>query len=280
MTEAPMAERWHRAISDLQCDEREAEDMRQDWTCGLIAAACLAVLPMGQAGAANERSEWLPYEISIAGVGIGNLDLSIRRNAERYSVRAEGSYRVMFWSGAIKGEAEGVIGAAGPAPERFEISNLDDDPSATWIDFDAARGPVRWRRTPPAPPEWSEGRLRLQDDHLTGALDPISALSALALVQGPVAPAALCDREVRVFTGFVVFALELDGVAKAQAGRVACNTRYRALSGHREGSNLVDRLSEPGALTLSFLARPGGAWVPERITILTRVGTLALSMSD
>jgi hypothetical protein len=72
--------------------------------------------------------------------------------------------------------------------------------------------------------------------------------------------------------------LELDGVVEAKAGRVACNTRYRPLSGHREGSNLVDRLSEPGALTLSFLARPGGAWVPERI--LTRVGTLALSMSD
>jgi hypothetical protein len=68
---------------------------------------------MGQAGAANEQ---LPYQISIASVGIGNLDLSIRRNAERYSVRAEGSYRVMFWSGAIKGEAEGVIGARGPGP--------------------------------------------------------------------------------------------------------------------------------------------------------------------
>lgn len=49
---------------------------------------------------------------------------------------------------------------------------------------------------------------------------------------------------------------------------------------HRERSSLVDRLSEPDAITLSFLARPSGAWMPERITILTRVGTLALSMSD
>jgi hypothetical protein len=51
------------------------------------------------------------------------------------SVRAEGSYRVIFWSGAIEGEAEGLIAAAGPAPQRFETSDVDDNPSATWIDF-------------------------------------------------------------------------------------------------------------------------------------------------
>ena len=108
----------------------------------------------------------------------------------------------------------------------------------------------------------------------------LSALLAAVKVQGPVTPAALCDRELRVFTGFVVFALDLVGVAEAKAGRVACNTRYHALSGHRERSSLVDRLSEPDAITLSFLARPGGAWVPDRITILTRIGTLVLSISN
>ncbi|MEM8597104.1 MAG: hypothetical protein AAGF76_11625 [Pseudomonadota bacterium] len=245
---------------------------------GFVTAFALIASPATPGASLGATA--LSYRISVAGIGIGDLDLAITRDAGRYAVSAEGSYRVMFWSGAIRGEAEGLIEADGPAPERFEISDDDDDPSRTRIDFDPTRGPVAWQRIPPAPAEWTAGRLDLRDDHLAGALDPISALTSLAFVGAPVSPDALCDRELRVFTGFVVFRLDLDGVRSRSSDRVSCNTRYRPLSGHRADSSSVDRLSVPDAIEASFLAHPSGTWVPERISLPTRVGTLALSIDD
>ncbi|MEM9783724.1 MAG: DUF3108 domain-containing protein [Pseudomonadota bacterium] len=242
-----------------------------------FAAAIAAAPPAAASGIGLDR---VPYRVSIAGIGIGDLDLELQREAERYAIRAEGSYRVLFWSGEVEGQVEGRIDAAGPRPQSFRLSNQDEDPSITEIEFDPTAGPVRWERNPPAPAEWSEGRMQLRDEHLVGALDPISALASISLIPAPVEATALCERDIRIFTGFVVFDLVLDGVERESPSSVACQARYRPLSGHRAGSKSVSRMSAPDAIEVSFLAHPDGAWVAERIALPTSIGTLALTIED
>lgn len=251
------------------------------WQIGASVVALVAAVTLSGPATSNSPSDdRLPYRVSISGIGIGDLELVLEREAAQYAVRAEGSYRVLFWSGALEGKAEGEIDEAGPSPRHFRLSNRDDEPSTTEIEFDPAEGPVRWQRTPPAPAEWSEGRLELRDEHLVGALDPISALAAVALIPTEVDAAALCERALRVFTGFVVFDLVLDGVTEQSAERVACRTRYRPLSGHRAESSSVSRLSAPDAIEVSFLPHPDGAWIAERIALPTSIGTLALTIAQ
>lgn len=253
-------------------------DCRKICLCGIaLSVLAFAALP---SRAVNANGGAVPYRVSLSGIGIGDLALEVTRGPDFYAVEADGSYRVLFWSGEINGQTIGQIGSAGPEPAQFRISSVSDNPSSTRIDFDPSRGPTYWQRIPPAPAEWSEGRMALRDEHLEGALDPLTALSALALVAEPVSPASLCDREIRVFTGFVVFALVLEGAGEAETAGIACAARYQPLSGHRAGSSMVSRLTEPGAIDVSFLPSADGTWHLERIALPTSAGTLAVTIQE
>ncbi|MEM6972250.1 MAG: hypothetical protein AAF577_05535 [Pseudomonadota bacterium] len=230
-----------------------------------------------RAGTVDGEPHRIPYRIAVAGIGIGDLDLILSREQDRYAVRADGDYRVLFWSGAIAGEAEGMVSPEGPRPERFRIASDGENGGETVIDFDPANGPSRWERIPPAPAEWSEDRLPLVQDHLRTALDPITAIASSALQAAGEGASGLCQRDLRIFTGFVVFELGFTGAARAEDGRVTCPVAYRPLSGHRAGSSSVERLSEPGAIEIAFEELKSGVWVPARIALPTRIGTLTVT---
>lgn len=244
----------------------------------LIASiALLGVVPASGSLAAELRHDkQVGYEIALAGINVGDLALDMRRNGDAYDVRAEGSYRVLFWSGTLSGMVVGKVAPAGVRPSRYEVSTQNDTPSTTVIEFETSLGPTSWQRIPEAPAEWTEGRIALQRDHLRPALDPVSAIVASALeLSGGSAP-EVCDRAVRIFTGFSVFELEFDGVRESEDSRVFCTVTYRALSGHRANSRGVERLSQPGEIEIAFDRLPGGYWFPGRIALPTGIGTLTI----
>ena len=222
------------------------------------AATALALtLADGTAQAMNE--DRASYRIALAGISVADMEIAVQRDGDRYNARLEGNYQVLFWSGGVSSRSIGEIGAAGPNPSRFETSNKSDEPSRTVIEFGKLEGPVQWQRTPPAPTEWTEGRTPLQKSHLRSALDPVSAIASSAI--GPIGTTAddVCNRNVRIFTGTTVFELQLMGVLESGSDHVRCAVTYQPLSGHREDSASVERLSKPGSIQISFDRLPSGA---------------------
>lgn len=242
--------------------------------------ASLCVVALGYAGAASateqSASERVGYEIALAGINVGDLAIELDRDGDLYNVRAEGSYRVLFWSGTLSSTVFGEVSADGLRPSRYMVSSQSASPSKTVIEFEPAIGPTTWQRTPKAPSEWTEGRIELQRDHLRPAVDPISAIVASALASAEGATPEVCERAIRIFTGFTVFELDFNGAKPGDAGRVECEVTYRPLSGHRAESQGVERLSQPGSIRIAFDRLPGGNWFPGRISLPTRIGTLTI----
>lgn len=238
----------------------------------------LVILTTGIAGFASHAmsEERATYSVTLAGIGIADLEIAVRRDGDRYAAELNGNYSVLFWSGGVSSRSTGKIGASGPSPSHFETNSKSDEPSTTVIQFRQSEGPVDWKRTPAAPAEWTEGRIPLEKIHLLNALDPVSAIasSALGSIEGS-AP-DVCERAVRIFTGTTVFELQFMGVVSGAQDRVTCAVGYRPLSGHREDSSSVARLSKPGSITVAFDRLGSGVWVPAHVTLPTRVGKLVV----
>ncbi|MEM1298570.1 MAG: hypothetical protein AAGH68_04755 [Pseudomonadota bacterium] len=248
----------------------------KNWSPTIFAVA-LAFFNL--CGARAEAENRVAYSIALAGIGIGDMEIAVSREGLQYDARLEGSYRVLFWSGELFSRAVGKVAPQGPSPSSYRSTSRSDDPSETVINFDLGQGPVDWNRTPPAPAEWREGRLPLNKEHLRDALDPVTALAASALGSfGGTAP-DVCEKAVRIFTGFVVFELDFQGVGVKQGNRIACSVIYRPLSGHRADSSSVARLAEPGSIEILFEQLNGGVWLPARVSLPTRVGSLVVERS-
>lgn len=237
----------------------------------------IGFLGLGLACSHALAEERATYRVALAGIGIADLEIAVRRDGDRYDAELSGNYNVLFWSGGVSSKSTGQIAATGPEPSRFESSNRNsDEPSVTVIEFEPSEGPVDWKRTPPAPKEWTEGRLPLQPGHLQSALDPVSAIASAALGTIDASTPDVCDRDVRIFTGTTVFELQFMGASASNGDRVSCAVAYRPLSGHRKDSSSVERLSQPGSIKVSFDRLPSGAWVPGHVTLPTRVGPLVV----
>ncbi|MEM9061421.1 MAG: DUF3108 domain-containing protein [Pseudomonadota bacterium] len=246
----------------------------------IATAGLMALLPITAASAAEDlQTEQVGYRVALAGINVADLDLQIRRSGDRYDVQAQGSYRVLFWSGALSSTVSGKIVPNGLQPDRYKVSTESSSPSTTVIEFEPAQGPTSWERTPVAPSEWTEGRVPLERDHLKPALDPISAIVVSALWSANGATPTVCEEAIRIFTGLTVFELDFDGAQPDGYDRVICDVTYRALSGHRAESSGVKRLSGPGTIEIAFDRLPGGNWFPGYISLPTGVGKLTIQRS-
>ncbi|MEM1159893.1 MAG: DUF3108 domain-containing protein [Pseudomonadota bacterium] len=242
-----------------------------------MTLACLtAVFVYSQEVRAEDR---LAYTIQLAGIDVGDMEIAVERAGDRYDAKLDGRYSILFWSGSWLSQSFGTVDPNGPVPSRFQSNSESDEPAVTVINFKDPDGPVDWRRTPPAPAEWTEGRLPLQKQHLRTALDPVSALAASVLGSVGGQSPDVCKRAVRIFTGTVVFELDFRGAKPARGNRVMCDVAYRPLSGHRQDSGSVERLSEPGSIEISFDRLPDGGWLPSRVSLPTPIGSLVVERS-
>lgn len=231
----------------------------------LILAALIA-LP-----AAASRGGGAVYDLSIAGVPIGEARLEARREGARYALEASADVGFLFWGGVGQARTEGAAGVSlTPSAYRLTYQGATT-PGRVEIDFDGARA-VRWDREPPIPPEYAEGRVAVAPDHLGDVLDPLSALVIAAPADA--APDQLCRRVLPVFSGYTRFDLALTGAASVGPdGAVACSVAYRPVSGHRADSAGVRRVSAPGAVSIALAPLVDGLWGPQRIAVATRFGT-------
>ena len=237
-----------------------------------IPSALIAMIAASSAMAAPDIATEETYELSLAGIDIGEAVLTLDAQGENYAVTVDGGYSFLFWSGAARIEAAGVRGEAGLSPRSYRsrlVSSTRD--VRTEIDFDdSGVSDAEFRSEPPFDPKEFGDRVPVEDDDLVGARDPVSAFLILAKTG-----AEACSGLLPVFSGIVRFDLRLSAVESDDPSKSVCATEYQPVSGHRRESGEVDRLRESG-LDIAFFEIAPGLWAPERLGFRTLFGTLAL----
>lgn len=248
---------------------------------GLAAAALLAAAVSAVAGARASRDAGVLYDLSIAGVPIGEATLRVVLDEGRYRVEGTADVGFLFWGGSGRAVSEGRATAEGLAPESYRLRYEGATrPGAIDIAFEQGRA-ARWERRPDwtrdDPEDEEEERVALRAEDLAGVLDPLSALVIPA--PADIGAEALCRRVRPVFTGYTRFDLDLGGAAAGPAaapGAVVCAARYRPVSGHRVDSRSAERMQQPGAFSVRLALVGEGVWGPDRVALRTPFGTFEL----
>lgn len=243
-----------------------------------LAIGALAALSAGPTSAT--RSPGAAYDLSIAGLPIGEATLDVAIDGARYVVDATADFGFLFWGGRGGARSEGLVADGRLRPERYRLAYEGvRRPGRAEIDFEDGRA-VRWTNEPQPEGDWAEGRTEVEPFHLADVIDPLAALVAPLPADAP--HAAVCARLAPVFSGLTRFDLELTGAQgpadpAAPEGAVTCETRYRPVAGHRPDSPGVARLQRPGAVSLTLAPIGQEAWAPLRLALETRFGPFVMT---
>ncbi len=221
-------------------------------------------------GLAQTKSAAIDYQISIAGLEIGEIAVMYEEIEGAYAIDLDGEFRFLFVSGAAEGRVTGAKDDGGFSPDAYRLRF--DGPTREVISdirFDAGQ-PDAWSIMPEPEPEWLDGRIPLADSDMPGAVDPVSAF----LVPASSATEA-CTRQQKVFSGFVRFDLTLTPGAPEANGVIPCVVGYQPVSGHRVDSEGVARLRAGEGLQVSMAELAPGVWAPHFLGFKTPIGTLA-----
>lgn len=237
---------------------------------GLAGALCLAALGAGATAPLESVPDGsVAYRLSIAGIPIGSAAMTVTLRDGRYAIDGTADFGFLFWGGTGGARAEGTAAGGALRPERYRLAYEGlRRPGGVSIDFAGGRA-VRWESFPPPPPEFAEGRIAVTEAHLTGVLDPLSALVIPAPQTAD--PDAVCRRLLPVFSGYTRFDLQLTGATAHGAG-VACAASYRPVAGHRPDSRSVARITAPGAFEVALAPISPEVWGPARVAVQTRFG--------
>lgn len=250
----------------------------------LPAAVVLALLAL------PARAETLEavYDLSLAGLPIGQATLGVRLNGDAYKldVRAKlTGLAGLLTGGKGAGSAAGSAIGARVMPASYALNSAGSSGNVV-VRMSMNQGNVAAVEiTPPLDPRIE--RVPVADEHRRGIVDPVSALLMPLPGKGPMTEAAACNRTLPVFDGAGRFDVALSYSGSRQvsipgyAGPVAvCSARYVPISGHRPNRKATQFMAENRELE-AWLAPVEGTrmLVPLRISVKTMVGTTIIEAS-
>ena len=248
-------------------------------SCLLAGAVLTAMAPPV---AADEG--WAPvvharYALRYNGINVGHLDVTSKVGAKDYSVSGNGEVSVLF--GAIKwagtSSVSGAIHASAPQPKTYAFDWRNNKKGGT----------IRLGYTGPKassiavePPAGTGGdHVPLRPEHMTGNLDPLTAVLMLTRTGGQ----PPCDRRVNIFDGKqrydIVYTLKRHTrIPPAKAGGPSsvgfvCRAMFEPIAGHRDNAaNKAYAANRDVEVVMRQV--PGTAlMVPASVTIPTAWGT-------
>ena len=233
--------------------------IRRSIKLGMLALGAAAALAAGAAQPA--QTDAATYDLSIAGMRLGSVQVSGRQEGARYSAagRVTPNAVVGAVTGyAFDGRASGTVAGDGRLiPDRFVADS--SSPRAK------RRTEIEWRDGAPVRVSVEPPRRRPADpSQVVGALDPVSAGFAI-LRDNP--PERICNARFDVFDGSRRSRLSL-GEAQARDGGYVCAGVYARVEG--ESHSLSNQDEYP--FTLTFAPNGDGTVRLVRIETQTRLG--------
>jgi Protein of unknown function (DUF3108) len=254
-----------------------------------FVVAVMAVTSVGSASLA-EPAVAVPgrvradYAILFNGIELGRFVWNSTTKNGQYTLSSDAKLTALF--GAYKWQ--GITRAAG------SFSKGDVRPSAYGFKFDAtdkngqvemrfAKGRITDVEALPVD-EGSSDRIPLQPSHMTGALDPLSAVMALSTpVGGKLSAGSPCQRRVAVFDGKQRFDLVLSFVRKEKvnvagaAMAFVCRIRYVPIAGHKNNGDTRYMTDNTGIEIWLAPIEYANVYVPTNIVIPTWAGTAEIA---
>jgi len=242
-----------------------------------MTLACLT----GPAAAGGTKTVSSVYSVSVGGLSVATLSLEAVLSDRSYSL--SGSGRVTGIASVIaptegSSRSSGAFNSQRVLPQGFSHVESSRERNVS-IDIDLRAGDVQKVAVAPRI-EQDPQRVPVEARHMRDVLDPLSALIVRVPGDGPLVSERACNRSVPVFNGYARFdvALTYVGVREVRSEQgysgpvVACEARYRPISGHRPWKASVKRAQQ--ASVEVWLAPVEGTRVllPYRAAVDTSLG--------
>lgn len=258
---------------------------------GLAAASALALVgSSGYAGTVEAADRDWParvaasYKVAFNGFDIGSFSFEAEVRSGRYVL--DGNAEISALLGAFKWQglsrASGAIAAQGAEPTAYTF-DFRSSSKAGAIKMAFKKGGVQTvTSTPPSLP--SDDIVPVEPRHLSGVLDPLSAVLALTRA-GTGDP---CRQRLPVFDGKQRFDLVMSPlgerplVEKRPSGQpgmlTVCQMQYKPIAGYKRGPETED-LARTMKIEIALRPIPSAnLMVPHEIKIPTLVGSAVLSL--
>ena len=244
--------------------------------------AAMVAFSVADAAAQDVRSVKAHYDVSFAGVSIGDFKFNSEIDGRRYTIDSATNVKLLLgaFNWTSQSVTRGVVGEA-VVPEAFDFKYRSSRKNArTAVRF--VRGDVASIDShPPVKP--SRKRVPLRPEHLKNVMDPMSAI--MAMTRG--AKRNPCQGSFDVFEGRVRFKLSLEPKGKraiAERGnsgqpRVGylCRIRFTPIAGHKRDKT-IEQMARNNDIEVVLRPVPkADLFVPYLITVPTGYGTVAIT---
>lgn len=247
----------------------------------LIASAFATMLLAGIGTQAHAQTLKVNYDLSLAGLSIGKVDLSSTFTGPKYelqgNVKMTGLVR-LFTGGKGFANASGTIAGAQLQPRDFAVTSKSSKEQRT-IRMGLASGNVKDLEINP-PVEPKSDRVPVKDADKKGVIDPLSALIMPAVASKSLTDEANCNRTLPVFDGatrqdvILTYGETKNVELPGYSGPVlVCNARWVPIAGHRTERPATKFMQDNTDMNV-WLAPVEGQRVlfPIRVSVRTMVG--------
>ncbi len=255
----------------------------------VLAIAALLTVFVGAARAEPPNSGPLDvravYKITFAGIDIGTFNFRSRLDNRGYNADATAKLSALLgafqWSGNTR--SSGALAGLEPKPSVYNYDfKSNSKTGSVSLGFKGER--IASLDVVPAKPPHPEA-VPLQEQHLKGVLDPLSAVIALTRT-GTANP---CDRKLPIFDGKQRFDLALSyrGQRRIDEKRPSgqpgvsfvCAVRYQPIAGHRPDNDETRKFAANGSIEIAMRPVPSAnLMVPHHVLIPSAWGQAELRL--
>ncbi len=255
-----------------------------------LAAAALATVAISLpfAAPASAADLWPArvqalYDIDFNGINVGTFEFNSSHDGQNYTLNGAG--RLSLLLGAIKWSGDtrttGDMAANSTQPKSFTFGYAGTGKSGSTRMAFASNQVTQVLHEPPSPPK--EGIVPVQQQHLKGVLDPLTAIMAVS--RGT--DGNPCDRRIPIYDGKARFDLVLSprGMVRLSEQRPSgqpgegyvCRVKYQPIAGHKADQETKYIAASEG---IEIVLRPipsANVFVPYKVTIPTMAGNATLT---
>jgi hypothetical protein len=249
-----------------------------------IVSCALLMLSAGTAKADQLRAT---YDISLAGITLGQASVAADVDSSRYKLDLNAKLTGLasaIATGHGAGSASGSLTGGRLNSSGYAITAKTREGLRT-VRMSMASGTVQKAEIVP-PLEPKPDRVAVEDAHKKGVIDPVSAFLMPVNGANPLDPAA-CNRRIPIYDGASRFDIVLSYKAtqmiesKGYSGpALVCSARYVPIAGHREGRKATVFMAENRDME-AWLAPVGNQKLlaPVKVSVRTMIGTTVLQAS-
>lgn len=254
----------------------------------LVVALAAGVLtaPMSAHTARAEPSKiQARYDISFNGLSIGTFKFNSEWTARAYHLRAGARISLlngMLFEWKANTQSEGQFTGDGPRPRRYSFGYESGDKSGS-VELRFNGTSVSHVNVDPPPP--GRNRVPVEQHHMRGVVDPLSAVIMLAQFHRADRGTRSCNERLQIFDGKMRYDLSLRYKHTRQVSSsgysgpaYVCRVNFQPISGHKADKKETRFFEGTDGIEVWLIpARRAGLYVPYHIVLPLPIGSATLT---